>query len=209
MSGLIKAEPGKGASLHIHETNEVFIPLTGKWGIYWQNSDGQRHEVVLEPYDTVSVPIGASRGFRNAGDGTALMLAVVGGTDPGKVHWPEETIEGGAEPRHRPRRERRPRAARRRLSGCRQCLLRRDAMPPRRLTVRDHAVMSPVRDNKTAERTQMAKANSILIKLVSSAGTGFYYTTRKNPRSQTEKLSLRKFDPVARKHVVFKEAKIK
>ena len=58
--GLIKAEPGKGASLHIHETNEVFIPLTGKWGIYWQNSDGQRHEVVLEPYDTVSVPIGAS-----------------------------------------------------------------------------------------------------------------------------------------------------
>ncbi|MDE0052566.1 MAG: 50S ribosomal protein L33 [Rhodospirillales bacterium] len=55
----------------------------------------------------------------------------------------------------------------------------------------------------------MAKANSILIKLVSSAGTGFYYTTRKNPRSQTEKLSLRKFDPVARKHVVFKEAKIK
>ncbi|MCY4405730.1 MAG: 50S ribosomal protein L33 [Rhodospirillaceae bacterium] len=55
----------------------------------------------------------------------------------------------------------------------------------------------------------MAKANSILIKLVSSAGTGFYYTTRKNPRSQTEKLSLRKFDPVARKHVVFKESKIK
>ncbi|MDD9993325.1 MAG: 50S ribosomal protein L33 [Rhodospirillales bacterium] len=55
----------------------------------------------------------------------------------------------------------------------------------------------------------MAKANSILIKLVSSAGTGFYYTTRKNPRTQTEKLSLRKFDPVARKHVVFKEAKIK
>ena len=55
----------------------------------------------------------------------------------------------------------------------------------------------------------MAKANSIMIKLVSSAGTGFYYTTRKNPRSQTEKLSLRKFDPVARKHVIFKEAKIK
>jgi len=55
----------------------------------------------------------------------------------------------------------------------------------------------------------MAKANSILIKLVSSAGTGFYYTTRKNLRSQTEKLSLRKFDPVARKHVIFKEAKIK
>lgn len=55
----------------------------------------------------------------------------------------------------------------------------------------------------------MAKANSIMIRLVSSAGTGFFYTTRKNPRTQTEKMSLRKYDPVARKHVEFKEAKIK
>ncbi len=55
----------------------------------------------------------------------------------------------------------------------------------------------------------MAKATSILIKLVSSAGTGFYYTARKNPRTQTEKMVMRKFDPVARKHVEFKEAKIK
>ena len=61
----------------------------------------------------------------------------------------------------------------------------------------------------TAGRAAMAKANSILIKLVSSAGTGFYYTTRKNPRTQADKLSLRKYDPVARKHVVFKESKIK
>lgn len=61
----------------------------------------------------------------------------------------------------------------------------------------------------TAGRAAMAKANSILIKLVSSAGTGFYYTARKNPRTQADKLSLRKYDPVARKHVVFKEAKIK
>lgn len=91
--GLIKAEPGKGASPHIHETNEVFIPLTGKWAIYWINRDGQRHEVILEQYDTVSVPIGLSRGFRNAGDETALMLAIVGGTDPGRVHWPDETVE--------------------------------------------------------------------------------------------------------------------
>jgi len=55
----------------------------------------------------------------------------------------------------------------------------------------------------------MAKANSIIIKMVSSAGTGFYYTTRKNPKQGTEKLTLRKYDPVARKHVEFKEAKIK
>ncbi len=55
----------------------------------------------------------------------------------------------------------------------------------------------------------MAKPNSIKIKLVSTAGTGYYYVTKKNPRKMTEKLTLRKYDPVARKHVEFKEAKIK
>jgi large subunit ribosomal protein L33 len=44
---------------------------------------------------------------------------------------------------------------------------------------------------------------------VSSAGTGYYYVTKKNPRTQTEKLEFRKYDPVVRKHVAFKEAKIK
>ena len=44
---------------------------------------------------------------------------------------------------------------------------------------------------------------------VSSADTGFFYVTKKNPRTQTEKLSFKKYDPVARKHVEFKEAKIK
>jgi large subunit ribosomal protein L33 len=47
------------------------------------------------------------------------------------------------------------------------------------------------------------------IKLVSSAGTGFYYTTTKNKRNMPEKMEIKKFDPVARKHVMFKEAKIK
>jgi len=47
------------------------------------------------------------------------------------------------------------------------------------------------------------------IKLVSSAGTGFYYTTTKNKRTMTEKLEMKKFDPKIRKHVMFKEAKIK
>lgn len=55
----------------------------------------------------------------------------------------------------------------------------------------------------------MAKPTTVLIRLVSSAGTGFYYVTKKNPRTQTEKLEFRKYDPVARKHVTFKEAKIK
>ncbi len=55
----------------------------------------------------------------------------------------------------------------------------------------------------------MAKKNIVLLKLVSSAGTGFYYVTKKNPKKQTEKLKFRKYDPVARKHVEFTEAKIK
>ena len=55
----------------------------------------------------------------------------------------------------------------------------------------------------------MAKSNTVLIKLNSTADTGFYYVTKKNPRKTTEKLEMKKYDPVARKHVVFKEGKIK
>ena len=55
----------------------------------------------------------------------------------------------------------------------------------------------------------MAKPNTILIKLVSTADTGFYYVTKKNPRTKPEKLEVRKYDPKARKHVLFREAKIK
>ncbi len=47
------------------------------------------------------------------------------------------------------------------------------------------------------------------IKLISSAGTGHFYTTTKNKRTMTEKLEIKKFDPVVRKHVVYKEGKIK
>ena len=55
----------------------------------------------------------------------------------------------------------------------------------------------------------MAKPSSIVVKLVSSADTGYYYVTKKNPRTQPEKLEMRKYDPVVRKHVAFKEGKIK
>ncbi|HVT55776.1 MAG TPA: 50S ribosomal protein L33 [Xanthobacteraceae bacterium] len=55
----------------------------------------------------------------------------------------------------------------------------------------------------------MAKAVTLKIKLVSSADTGFYYVTKKNSRTMTEKLTKKKYDPIARKHVDFKESKIK
>jgi large subunit ribosomal protein L33 len=55
----------------------------------------------------------------------------------------------------------------------------------------------------------MAKPATVKIKLVSTADTGFFYVTKKNPRTQTEKMVMRKYDPKVRKHVEFKEAKIK
>jgi large subunit ribosomal protein L33 len=55
----------------------------------------------------------------------------------------------------------------------------------------------------------MAKKNTILVKLESTAGTGFFYVKRRNPRKQPEKLNFRKYDPRARKHVEFKEVKLK
>jgi large subunit ribosomal protein L33 len=47
------------------------------------------------------------------------------------------------------------------------------------------------------------------IKLVSSANTGHYYTTTKNKRTTPDKIEMKKFDPVVRKHVMYKESKIK
>ena len=55
----------------------------------------------------------------------------------------------------------------------------------------------------------MAKSGREKIKLESTAGTGHFYTTTKNKKTMPEKMEIKKFDPVARKHVMYKEAKIK
>jgi len=55
----------------------------------------------------------------------------------------------------------------------------------------------------------VAKGIREKIKLESSAGTGHFYTTSKNKRTTPEKLEMKKFDPVARKHVNYKETKLK
>ena len=60
-----------------------------------------------------------------------------------------------------------------------------------------------------AEIARVAKPTSIKIRLNSSADTGFFYVTKKNPRTQTEKPVLKEYDPVVRKHVDFKKGKIK
>ena len=55
----------------------------------------------------------------------------------------------------------------------------------------------------------MAKSAREKIKLVSSAGTGHFYTTTKNKRTKPEKIEMMKYDPKARKHVIYKEGKLK
>lgn len=55
----------------------------------------------------------------------------------------------------------------------------------------------------------MAKPTTLKVKLVSTADTGYYYVAKKNPRTKTEKLSMKKYDPVVRRHVEFKESRIK
>ncbi|MRX50078.1 50S ribosomal protein L33 [Paracoccus sp. S-4012] len=55
----------------------------------------------------------------------------------------------------------------------------------------------------------MAKPTTVKIRLNSTAGTGYFYVTKKNARTMTDKMTVRKYDPVARQHVEFKEGKIK
>jgi len=62
---------------------------------------------------------------------------------------------------------------------------------------------------KTDRNEKMAKSAMIKIKLLSTADTGYFYVTKKNARTKTEKFVFKKYDPVVRKHVEFKETKIK
>src|SRR5262245_30251591 len=88
---LVHAEPGKGAALHAHPTVEVFMALSGRWSVYW--GDAGEHELFLEQWDTISVPPGVMRGFRNAGTEPGYLMAVLGGTDAGHVTWSPDVLE--------------------------------------------------------------------------------------------------------------------
>jgi mannose-6-phosphate isomerase-like protein (cupin superfamily) len=90
--GLIRAEPGHGASLHIHDTVEVFMPLKGRWKIFWGTDETSRF-VILEPWDVASCPPHVMRGFRNVGDEEGLLFVIVGGTNPGNVDWRYDVLE--------------------------------------------------------------------------------------------------------------------
>ena len=79
-------------SLHSHHSEEVFIIHRGTWRFFW-GEHGDAGEVVLEPGDTISIPINVFRGFENIGEDAGFMFAVLGGDDPGRVHWAPQVIE--------------------------------------------------------------------------------------------------------------------
>ena len=83
-------EPGKGSGLHDHETCEVFIPLTGRWSVFW--GENGEHEAVLEQFDVISLPVGIMRGFRNIGEDHGVIMAIIEGNDPGRVGWHPDVV---------------------------------------------------------------------------------------------------------------------
>ncbi len=83
--GYCKAKPGKGPLMHNHDTNETFIPMTGKWRCEW-NEGGAMECVDLNPLDVISFPIGVARRFMNVtydepGKEHILMF-IIGGDQP-------------------------------------------------------------------------------------------------------------------------------
>jgi quercetin dioxygenase-like cupin family protein len=91
---VVRAEPGNGSALHTHTTVEGFMALTGRWQVFY--GEHEEREVILEQWDVASVPPGVWRGFRNAGDSEAHLLALVGGTDAGRLTWAPKVVEEAA-----------------------------------------------------------------------------------------------------------------
>lgn len=89
----VRAKSGKGAALHRHATEEVFIPVKGRWQVFWLEGDEER-TIDLDEGDVVNVPIGIYRGFRSLTDRSdALLMAIIGGPDAGKVDWHPSVLE--------------------------------------------------------------------------------------------------------------------
>jgi RimJ/RimL family protein N-acetyltransferase/mannose-6-phosphate isomerase-like protein (cupin superfamily) len=84
---LVRCEPGRSAPLHNHLTPEVFIALTGRWEVFW-GPEGAR-ALPLGPWDTIVIPPGVSRGFRNVGAEDAMLIGIAEGREPGRINWTE------------------------------------------------------------------------------------------------------------------------
>jgi mannose-6-phosphate isomerase-like protein (cupin superfamily) len=83
--GYCKAKPGKGPLMHNHDTNETFIPMTGRWRCEWNEGDAMQY-VDLDPYDVISFPPGVARRFMNVTFDEPgkehLLMFVIGGNSP-------------------------------------------------------------------------------------------------------------------------------
>jgi hypothetical protein len=89
---IVRADPGKGAPLPAHTAEEDFMPLTGRWAIYWGPPE-QREQVFLEQWDAVTIPAPVMRGFWNASDDAAFLLAIQGGGSPPPPVYHPSVIE--------------------------------------------------------------------------------------------------------------------
>lgn len=94
--GFCEAAPGKGPMMHNHDTNETFIPMTGKWRCSWINEKGEVDFVDAEPFDVVSFPAGCARRFENITPGDpneeAILMFVIGGNGP-KAEFTDEAMD--------------------------------------------------------------------------------------------------------------------
>lgn len=83
--GFCEAAPGKGPMMHNHDTNETFMPLSGRWRCSWE-VDGQVEFFDVDPWDIFSFPAGVNRRFENIThtepDKTHWLLFVIGGDEP-------------------------------------------------------------------------------------------------------------------------------
>lgn len=90
--GAARQPPGCHNSQHSHDTEEVFVVHSGRWAFRWGH-DGSDGEVELGPGDCISLPTGVFRGFENIGEDIGFLFAVLGGDDPGNVHWAPYVFE--------------------------------------------------------------------------------------------------------------------
>lgn len=94
--GYCEAKPGKGPMMHNHDTNETFIPMTGRWRCSWE-VDGTVEHFDLEPMDVISFPPGVQRRFENITfdepDRTHWLMFVIGGNAPKAEFSPEAMSE--------------------------------------------------------------------------------------------------------------------
>jgi hypothetical protein len=90
--GYCKAKPGKGPLMHNHDTNETFIPMTGKWRCEWNEGDAIE-SVDLDPYDVISFPTGVARRFMNVTYDEPgkehLLMFIIGGNQPQAEFTPD------------------------------------------------------------------------------------------------------------------------